>query len=73
MNAVSVLLNRAHHGLVSHDIGQVEPQEEIYVEGDPLPDLVHGDAHDLGAEVHADAVDGHEDESDDAAVDNWRS
>ena len=73
MNGVSLLLNRAYHGLVSHDIGQVEPEEEIYVEGDPLSYLVHGDAHDLGAEVHADAVDGHEDESDYAAVDDWGS
>ena len=65
------MFNRAHHGLVSHDVGQVEPQEEIDVESDPLTDLVHGDAHDLGAEVHADAVDGHEDESNYAAVDDW--
>ena len=68
---VSLLLNRAHHGLVSHDVGQVESQEEINVEGDPLTDLVHGDAGDFGAEVHRDAIDGDKDEPDDATVDDW--
>ena len=67
----SLLLNRAHDGLVSHNVGQVESQEEIDVEGDPLTDLGDGDSGDFGSEVHRDAIDGHKDESDDAKVDDW--